>query len=132
MRRPKILVCDDDPIIVQIIISKLLSEGFDVASVSNGRDVMSRLKKEVPALLILDAMMPGLDGAAILATIRGSKRLHALPVMMLSARRDPEFVAKVVKLGANDYLAKPFALIDLADRVKRLTRPPETDTFLLN
>lgn len=132
MRRPKILVCDDDDMVVQIVVSKLRGEGFDVATATSGRDVLRKLRAELPDLLIIDAMMPGIGGAEVLETVRADSRLKSLPIMMLSAKRDPDFIAKVVKLGVSDYVAKPFALAELAKRVKKLVKPEPQDEFVLD
>ena len=120
MRRPKIFVCDDDAMIVQIVVSKLLSEGYDVGSAASGRDLLQKLRGEVPDLVIVDAMMPGIDGGTVVETIRATERLKTLPMMMLSAKRDPDFVNRMVRAGITDYLAKPFSLGELADRVRKI------------
>ena len=132
MRRSKILVCDDDDMIVQIITSKLRGEGFEVATVGSGRDVLRKLRASVPDLLIIDAVMPGIGGAEVLEAIRADTRLKRLPVMILSAKRDPEFIATVVRLGVSDYVAKPFALAELAKRVKKLVAAKPEDEYVLD
>ena len=132
MHRPRIFVCDDDDMIVQIVSSKLRDEGCNVATAASGRDVLQMLAAETPDLLIVDAMMPGMDGAEVLKAVRTDGRLKALPVLMLSAKRDPEFIAKVVQLGITDYVAKPFSLGELAKRVKRIVGPEVPDTMILD
>ena len=132
MRSARILVCDDDDIIVQIVTSKLRSEGFNIATASSGRDALSLLRAELPDLLIVDAIMPGLDGIEVLKTVRTDSRLKNLPVMMLSAKRDPEFIAKVIQCGVTDYVAKPFALGALARRVKHIVNPDPQDALILD
>lgn len=132
MRRSKILVCDDDAMIVQIVVSKLLSDGYDVGTVASGRDLFQRMRAEVPDLVVIDPTMPGMDGGAVVETIRVIGRLRNLPIMMLSAKRDPGFVRCMVKAGVTDYLTKPFALRELSTRVRKIVGSEGSDTLVID
>ena len=116
----QILVCDDDDMIVQIVTSKLKSLGYGVMTAGDGTTALAMIRKTIPSVLILDTIMPGVGGLEVLRAIRASRRTAALPVLMLTARRGEDDISAAVRLGANDYLGKPFSLGDLATRVERL------------
>ena len=115
-----ILICDDDDMIVQIVTSKLRSIGREVVTASNGAAALQMIRSSLPSALILDAIMPGIDGFDVLKLLRANPKTASLPVLMLTARRGKDDVTKALKLGANGYLAKPFSLGELAARVERL------------
>jgi DNA-binding response OmpR family regulator len=124
--RAPILICDDDDMIVQIVTSKLRSEGREVVTASNGASALQMIKASLPSALILDAVMPGIDGFDVLKLLRAHPRTAELPVLMLTARRSKDDVTKALNLGANGYLAKPFSLGELAARVERLLERTDT------
>ena len=123
-----ILICDDDDMIVQIVTSKLRSIGREVVTASNGAAALQMIRASLPAALILDAVMPGIDGFDVLKLLRAHPKTANLPVLMLTARRGKDDVTKALKLGANGYLAKPFSLGELAARVERLLDRTDTGT----
>ena len=123
-----ILICDDDDMIVQIVTSKLRSIGREVVTASNGAAALQMIRASLPAALILDAVMPGIDGFDVLKLLRAHPKTAHLPVLMLTARRGKDDVTKALKLGANGYLAKPFSLTELATRVERLLDRTDTGT----
>ena len=123
-----ILICDDDDMIVQIVTSKLRSIGREVVTASNGAAALQMIRASLPAALILDAVMPGIDGFDVLKVLRAHPKTANLPVLMLTARRGKDDVTKALKLGANGYLAKPFSLGELAARVERLLDRTDTGT----
>ena len=116
---PKILVVDDEENIRNLATLYLEKEGFLVVAASSGEDALARVSESVPALVILDIMMPGKDGFEVCKEIR---RNHDLPIMMLTARSDD--VDKIVglELGADDYLTKPFNPREMVARVKAILR----------
>ena len=124
--RAPILICDDDDMIVQIVTSKLRSIGREVVTASNGAAALQMIRSSLPAALILDAVMPGIDGFDVLKLLRAHPKTAELPVLMLTARRGKDDVTKALKLGANGYLAKPFSLGELAARVERLLDRADT------
>lgn len=132
MSRLKVIVCDDDVMILQIVVSKLLSEGYDAASVKSGNDLLMRLRTNPADLIIIDAMMPGLDGGTAVETLKSSDRFRSIPVIMLSAKRDAEFVARMIRAGIADYIAKPFALGDLAFRVRKVIGEQREQAIVLD
>lgn len=115
-----ILVVEDEPIVRAGIVDNLTYEGYCVIACSDGRSGIESYEKQKPDLVILDLMMPGLDGFEVCKKIRSKQ--DGIPVIMLTARS--EEVDKVVGLevGADDYLTKPFAMRELAARIKALLR----------
>jgi two-component system alkaline phosphatase synthesis response regulator PhoP len=119
----KILIIDDETNIVELVKLYLTREGFTIASASTGRDGLSMLSATDPDLVILDIMLPDIDGFEVCKQIRAKSRV---PILMLSARR--EDVDKIIglELGADDYLTKPFNPRELVARVKAILRRGQT------
>lgn len=115
----KILVVDDDPSIIELCESGLAIENWEVISAINGEDAIHLVATESPDIVILDILMPGMDGFEI------CKRLVAefmVPIIMLSARGDVDDKIKCLNIGADDYMTKPFRLDELAARIKAVLR----------
>jgi DNA-binding response OmpR family regulator len=119
----KILVVDDEANIRDLAALYLQKEGFAVESAADGRDAVARFSQVQPAMVILDVMMPGMDGFEVCREIR---REHDVPILMLTARSDD--VDKIVglELGADDYMTKPFNPRELVARVKAILRRSES------
>src|SRR4051794_28029450 len=115
-QRP-ILVVDDDPKIVALVRTYLEREGFAVVEASNGHAALAAVALEDPRLIVLDVMLPQVDGLAVLEALRRTSRT---PVIMLSARGQVDDRIAGLELGADDYLAKPFSPAELVVRVRRL------------
>ena len=115
--RPRILVADDNADMREYI-SRLLAEHYDVTTASDGQRALALLRMERPDLLLSDVMMPGLDGFALLATVRADRELRDLPVVLLSARAGEEARAEGLDAGADDYLTKPFSARELIARIR--------------
>ncbi|SHK08681.1 response regulator transcription factor [Desulforamulus aeronauticus] len=115
----RILVIDDDPKITAMLQRTLTYEGYRVEVANDGVTGLALAKNNPPELLILDIMLPGMDGWEICQRFR---RENFIPVLILSARDEVESKVKGLKLGADDYLAKPFALEELLARVQALLR----------
>jgi DNA-binding response OmpR family regulator len=115
-----ILVVDDEPAIVAVVRERLEREGFAVRAVASGEDALSHMDANPADLVVLDIMLPGIDGFEVLRRLRAAG--HAVPVIMLTAR--DEDVDKIVglELGADDYLVKPFNPRELSARVRALLR----------
>lgn len=117
MDTKKILLVEDSRII-QLLIQTVLSDyGCEVESVNDGEEALGALSKHKPDLLILDIMMPVMDGFTLLEKI--DKPL-GFPVLVVSARADYNSIGKALELGASDYLIKPFNSTDLINKVDRL------------
>ncbi len=115
----KILVCDDDKDIVKIISVYLSNEGYSVVCAYNGKEALSILEQEEIHLIILDIMMPEMDGINTAMKVRES---YAMPIIMLSAKSEDMDKIMGLNVGADDYLTKPFNPLELIARVKSQIR----------
>jgi DNA-binding response OmpR family regulator len=120
--RAPILVVDDDPKILQLVRMYLEREGFAVASASDGLAALASIREHPPRLVVLDLMLPALDGVAVLRAARADSDL---PVLILSARGTTSDRVSGIANGADDYLPKPFSPAELVVRVKALLRRSE-------
>ena len=120
MSSPLILVADDEPALLRLLEFVLGRRGYVIQGVTNGNAAIEVLKTESPDLVILDVMMPGLDGYEVLTYIRETAHLEGLPVVMLTARAQLDDIQLGLSLGADAYLAKPFDPEDLLSVVESL------------
>ena len=118
----QILVVDDDSDIVDLISTRLIIGGYQVAIARNGAEALRSLKAARPDAMILDINMPGIDGFGVLERMQNASIRP--PTLVLTARHNAQDVAKAIRLGAKDYLAKPFDDRMLLSRVARLFRAP--------
>ena len=112
-----VLVADDDPVNRMLLARQLEQEGHRVTQVENGRQALETLRAEPFDVVLLDVLMPELDGCAVLERIEGDETLRQLPVIMVSALDEIETVVRCIELGAEDYLPKPFDPVLLRARV---------------
>ncbi len=118
-KHPCILVVDDDQAILRLLKRTLEPEGFGVVIASNGRSALALLEEHKPDLVILDIMMPGLDGFQVLDLIRQRSNI---PVIMLTARGEVTSLNEALGLGADDYVRKPFSTRELLARIRAKLR----------
>ena len=116
---PALLVVDDDPDIVSSLSIHLRADGYRVLRANDGREALATLEQELPALAIVDLMMPGMDG---FETSRRIKRRADIPILILTAVDREETKVKAIELYADDYLTKPFSYAELAARVRRILK----------
>lgn len=116
--RPCVLVVDDDPRLLQIIEMYLRLEGYDVTTAENGEDALLRLTQQPVALVILDIMMPGMDGVEVCRQIRADPATSAIPIVMCSALSADEDVRRAGDAGASHMICKPFNLVGLGAVVR--------------
>jgi two-component system alkaline phosphatase synthesis response regulator PhoP len=116
----KIMIADDERNIVTAIEFLLQRSGYEVRVANNGEDTLKQLERFVPDLLLLDIMMPAMNGYEVCQTIRQSEHLRHVKIIMLTARGRAADLAKGLALGANAYITKPFANADLLAKVKEL------------
>ncbi len=120
MDRKRILVVDDEIYIVHILEFSLTMEGYSVLTASDGEEALRMIEREDPDLVVLDIMMPKLDGYEICRRIRQSKRTSTLPVILLSAKGRPVDRETGLAAGADDYIAKPFSPRKLLEKIREL------------
>jgi pilus assembly protein CpaE len=119
---PKILVVDDDPIIIQITAKTLTAGGYEVFKVVSGPEALQRVDDFRPDLILLDVMMPEMNGYEVCRRLRSTVTTARLPIMMLTAQESVEEKVRGFEAGADDYLTKPFQPPELQARVKVLLR----------
>ena len=122
MAKARILVVDDDPMILELLVTRLDLAGYQVASARDGHEALKRIADVQPHCMILDVNMPRLDGFGVLSHLKSTGRILNLPVMVLTARYQASDVQEAIRLGAKDFLAKPFKDNQLFMRVERLLR----------
>lgn len=118
--KPLVFVADDDELLQQLVSHKLMQSGCETQCVDTGEALLAAVATTVPDLIVLDAMMPIMDGFEALRRLRAAPASAGIPVIMLTARRGEQDVVNALSLGANDYLAKPFMPEELALRVRSL------------
>ena len=123
MNKIHILVVDDDPAILRLVCTNLKARGYKVSTAVDGEDALEAVEKDFVDLIILDLMMPKLDGVEVCRRIR---EWSSVPIVVLSARGDEKDKVKCLELGADDYLTKPFGIAELMARIKTALRHSET------
>jgi two-component system phosphate regulon response regulator PhoB len=118
----RVLVVDDEPDIVALVAYHLAKAGFSVSTATSGTEGLSIARREKPALVILDLMLPGLSGLEVMENLRGDPGTSRIAVLMLTARREESDRIKGLTLGADDYLTKPFSPQELVLRVGAILR----------
>jgi DNA-binding response OmpR family regulator len=117
-----VLVAEDDPDIGNLLEHYLRKAGFLATIVTSGRDVMPQIKHETPDLVVLDLMLPGLDGLQVCRAIRADANTALIPIIMLTAKAEESDRIVGLELGADDYITKPFSPNEVVARVRALLR----------
>ncbi|MDQ1461229.1 MAG: two-component system, OmpR family, alkaline phosphatase synthesis response regulator PhoP [Actinomycetota bacterium] len=112
-----ICIVDDDPDVRELVEYKLVQNGHEVLSATNGRDALRLVPDTKPALLLLDVMMPGLSGFDVLSQLRADPATTHLPIIMLTAKAQDADAERGFALGASDYMVKPFSPRELLNRI---------------
>lgn len=118
---------DDDSTIRDIEVYTLTQTGFEARGFADGLSMLEALKTETPALIVLDIMLPGQDGVAILRTLRQNPATRKIPVIMATAKGSEMDKIQSLDTGADDYLVKPFGIMEMVSRVKAVLRRCGTD-----
>ena len=130
----RVLVVDDEPDIVALVVYHLAKTGYRVSSAGAGPDALAIARRERPALIVLDLMLPGLSGFEVLEQLRGDEATRGIAVLMLTARKEEPDRIRGLSLGADDYLTKPFSPQELVLRVgailRRVRAAPEAGDML--
>ena len=124
---------EDDPSIREIEVYALNSTGLEARGFADGAEFWEALQKDTPDLVVLDVMLPGEDGVAILKRLREDERFRQIPVIMATAKGTEFDKVQSLDMGADDYITKPFGMMEMISRVKavlRRVRPKQPDTVL--
>ncbi len=122
MNKKHIVVVDDDPAIVRLLSTNLKARGYEVSVAMDGEEALEAVERDTTDLIILDLMMPKIDGVEVCRRIR---EWSGVPIIVLSARGDEKDKVKCLELGADDYLTKPFGIAELIARIKTALRHSE-------
>src|SRR6476659_9153742 len=123
---PKVLVVEDEPNIRELVCLHLGLEGYACEGAADGQHALRRTEAERFDLLVVDVMVPGLDGVSLTRAVRNGRSNHDVPILMLTARRDEADKVLGLESGADDYLSKPFGVRELVARARALLRRPPT------
>src|SRR5438477_3102790 len=119
---PRVLVVEDDPDIAQLVTRYLTKAGYTIQHVVSGDEALRTIASTAPDLLVLDLMLPHVDGLEVCKRVRSDEATAALPIIMLTARGDESERIVGLEIGADDYLSKPFSPNELVARVRALLR----------
>ena len=122
MKKSKIAVIEDEADILEVIDYNLSKEGFDVCSALNGEEGLALVKKEGPDLVLLDLMLPGLDGIEICRTLKADYSTRSIPIIMVTAKGEESDIVLGLGMGADDYVVKPFRPRELMARIRSVLR----------
>ena len=125
---PKVLVVEDEPHIRELVCLHLGLEGYACEGAADGQHALRRTEAERFDLLVVDIMVPGLDGVSLTRAVRNGRSNHDVPILMLTARRDEADKVLGLESGADDYLTKPFGVRELVARARALLRRPRQPT----
>jgi two-component system response regulator VicR len=117
----KIMVVDDEPDLVEVVKLILESDGYEVVTASSGQEALDKIEKEMPDLVLLDIIMPRMDGWEVFSRIKSNPKTHGIPVIMLTAK--DQRIDKLIGLHVvrvDDYITKPFGRAELLERIKRV------------
>ena len=128
MTARRILIADDDPLLRALLVHRLSADGHEVLTAEDGGEALAAISEQRPDLIVLDALMPVMDGFEVLRRIKAGGVTDA-PVIMLTALKREQDVVGGLQLGAADYLVKPFIPDELSQRVRRLLQPSERESW---
>jgi DNA-binding response OmpR family regulator len=117
-RTPTILVADDEEDVRELVTYRLTRSGYDVIGAQDGQEAFELASERTPDLMVLDVMMPRLDGYELTRRLRAQESLRSVPVILLTARSQENDVSRGFEVGADDYLKKPFNPDELVARVR--------------
>jgi two-component system alkaline phosphatase synthesis response regulator PhoP len=121
----KVLIVEDEHDLIKLLKYNLEKEGFKVSYTTDGSLALAEIRREMPDLVILDLMLPGIDGLEVCRQLRRQERFASLPVLMLTARSEEADRVVGLEIGADDYVTKPFSMRELIARVRVLLRRHE-------
>jgi two-component system phosphate regulon response regulator PhoB len=126
MARAHIFVVDDEPDILELVHYNLTQHGYDVGCSLSGEEGLAQMRSRPPDLLLLDVMLPGMDGLEVCKALKQDSRIADMPIIMLTARSEEADIVAGLELGADDYLTKPFSTRVLLARIKAVLRRHHT------
>ncbi|MDJ0829660.1 MAG: response regulator [Desulfobacterales bacterium] len=136
MAKEKILIVDDEEDILELLRYNLAREGYQIEAAESGEKTLKKVRTDPPELIVLDLMLPGIDGLEVAKTLKNDPKTQDIPIIMLTAKGEEADVVAGLELGADDYITKPFSPRVLLARVRavlrRKSQEPVTDMNELN
>ena len=118
MSKAKVLLVDDEAFNLDFLQQALEDENYEISIAADGQEALNKIKSEKPDLVLLDLMMPVLDGFEVLKQVKADDNLRDTPIIIISAEHDSKSVVKGIKQGAEDYMTKPITAANLLKKVK--------------
>jgi two-component system OmpR family response regulator len=125
---PKVLIADDEPALRSLLKTNLTFEGFETVTASNGQEALERIKEEAPDVVLLDVMMPVMDGWRVLEELSKNENRHT-KVILVTAKASSEAQLQGWELGCDEYLTKPFDLDVMIERIVEVTNRDQASTI---
>ncbi len=122
MAKESVLIVEDDPDIVELLQYTLEREGYPVLVAQNGEKGLAEARRRKPGLIVLDLMLPGLDGLGVCKALKGDESTKAIPIVMLTAKGEESDIVLGLEFGADDYVKKPFSPRELVARIRTVLR----------
>jgi DNA-binding response OmpR family regulator len=122
IHKNKILVVDDDRNIIETLKIRLEASGYAVATASDGKEGLQKAKEEKPDLILLNVMMPHLDGIMATLKIKGESEIKGIPIIIMTGIRDRDEMVLARHAGASDYITKPFESADLLQKIENILK----------
>ncbi len=116
----KILIAEDSPTIRRLVAARLAADGYEVIEAADGDEAVEMARRDQPDLVVLDKVMPKLDGFEVVRVLREDPQTRAVPIVMLTERTSEEDVLSGLHLGVEEYIPKPFSPHELSARIRRL------------
>src|SRR3954451_24711923 len=128
MAKPRILIIEDERGLTDVLTYNLQREGYEVAVAHDGQEGLRKAQMQLPDLILLDLMLPGLDGLEVCRELRAGERTRTVPILMLTAKAEETDQVVGFTLGADDYVTKPFSVKILLQRIRALLRRTDPGT----
>jgi len=129
--QPRVLVVEDEPAQLEVLVYNLEAEGFAVSRARDGEEALLVVTEDVPDIVVLDWMMPNMSGIEVCRRLKSKPQTRSIPVIMLSARSEEVDKVRSLETGADDYVVKPYSVIELMARVRTQLRRVRPSTFCL-
>jgi len=123
MSKLKVMVIDDEPDIVKLVKISLEMANFEVIEAFSGKEALEKVQKTVPDLFLLDIMMPEMNGYEVCQKLKGEEKTRNVPVVMLTAKGQKGDAEQGLKVGADDYIIKPFDPYELGEQIHEMLQP---------
>ena len=124
MANEKILIVDDEEDVLELVRYNLDKNGYKVETATAGEQALTKARAKLPDLIILDLMLPGIDGLEVCKKLKGDTKTQNIPIIMLTAKGEESDIITGLELGADDYIAKPFSPKVLIARIRRVLQRP--------